>query len=296
MVKNLARALRLPFLTASILPFIFGSFIIRGNFNLAGFIFGLISVAFTHLSSNLINDYADSRSGVDYEDKRFYPFFGGSKLIQENVFPEKFYLNAAIFCAVLAFLSVILLAFVLKSTLVISLYLLVIILSWQYSAKPLQSSYHYLGEVFIFFLFGPVLVMGGYFIQANILPDLRSFILSLSSGFITAAILIANEVPDFIGDQRSNKNNLLRLTGLKNGYIIYAALIFLSLSSIVLGVSLRYVNVSALISLLLVIPAFKAAKILKDNNSDKMKLLKSSGITINMQAALSIILILSLIL
>ena len=296
MIKNFARALRLPFLAASILPFVFGSLIKRGNFNLVGFILGLLVVAFTHLSANLINDYADSRSGVDYGNKHFYPFFGGSKLIQENVFSEQSYLIAAILCAVIAFLNVILLVFVLKSALVVPIYLLIILLSWEYSAKPLQFSYHYLGEIFIFLLFGPALVIGGYFIQGGIFPDLKSFILSLPLGFFTSAVLFANEVPDFSDDRRANKNNWVRLAGLSKAYLIYAGLLSLGLLFIILGVFLRYIGVFSLVSLLLIIPVFKAARVLKYNNSDKMKLLESSGITINIQAALSIILILGLIL
>ncbi len=296
MIKNFARALRASFLAASILPFVFGSLIVRINFNLIGFILGLFAVVFTHLSANLINDYADSRSGVDNYDKHFYPFFGGSKLIQENIFSERFYFKAAIFCAVFAFFSVILLAFVLKSILVILFYLLIIILSWQYSAKPFQFSYHYLGEIFIFVLFGPALVMGGYFIQSGIFPDLRSFILSIPLGLFTAAILFANEIPDFRDDQQANKNNWVRLSGLNKAYLIYGGLLFFSFSSIILGSLLRYIGVFSLVSLLLVIPAFRAVRILRGSHSDKIRLLESSGITINMQVALSIILILSLIL
>ena len=75
----------LPFLSASVLPFVFGSLIIRDNFNLAGFLLGLVAVMSTHLSANLINDYADSKSGADWQDRSFYGLFGGSKLIQEKV-------------------------------------------------------------------------------------------------------------------------------------------------------------------------------------------------------------------
>lgn len=296
MIKNFVRALRASFLVASILPFVFGSLILRKHFDFIGFILGLFTVIFTHLSANLINDYADSRSGVDYKDKHFYPFFGGSKLIQENVFSHQFYLNAAISCAIIAFLNAILLAFALKSVLVILAYFLIIFLSWQYSAKPLQFSYRYLGEIFIFLLFGPALVMGGYFIQSGIFPDLKSFILSLPLGFFTVAILFANEIPDFNDDQQANKNNWVKLSGISKAYLIYLGLICFGLFFIILGVWLRYAGVFSLASLLLIIPILKAARILKDNYSDKMKLQGSSGITINMQAALSIILILGLML
>ena len=87
---NFIRAFRLPFITASTLPFVAGSLFERGNFNFTGFILGFIAVAATHLSANLINDYADSRSGADWGDRHYYGLFGGSKLIQEGGLTESF--------------------------------------------------------------------------------------------------------------------------------------------------------------------------------------------------------------
>ena len=61
----------------------------------------------------------------------FMVFFGGSKLIQEKVLSEKFYLYAALICAFVAFLSVIELAIVIKSVLPIVMYGVIIVLSWR---------------------------------------------------------------------------------------------------------------------------------------------------------------------
>ena len=127
--NKISRALRLPFAGASVLPFLFGSLIEKRNFDFSGFIFGLFVVLFTHLSANLINDYYDSKNGVDWKDRRFYGFFGGSKLIQEGVLPERFYLKGAILCAILALFCVISLAFILRNVFAVFVYLLVIILS-----------------------------------------------------------------------------------------------------------------------------------------------------------------------
>jgi len=168
--NNIIRALRLPFLTVSILPFIFGSLISRINFNFFIFFIGLACVMFTHLGANLINDYSDSKSGADWEDKRFYKFFGGSKLIQENVFTERFYLFASIFCFVISFCSTCILAIALKNLSIAWFYLIILFLGVSYSYKPLQFSYHRLGELVIFTLFGPAIVMGGYFLQTGIFP------------------------------------------------------------------------------------------------------------------------------
>lgn len=294
MIKNIILALRLPFVTASILPFAFGSLVSRRDFNPAGFTLGLLGVIFTHLSANLINDYFDSRSGADWLDKKPYVFFGGSKLIQQGSLSEKAYLAAALCSAGLAFICVALLALNLKGYFVILAYLLIIVLSWQYTARPLAFSYNYLGELFLFILFGPALVMGGYFIQTGIFPGLKSLILSLPFGFFTTAILFANEVPDFPGDKQSGKNNLVSLCGAEKAYLVYYALISLGLLSIFAALALGYLGIISILSLLIVFPALKAGRILKKDYSDKLKLISSSRITINIQMLTSVILILSL--
>ncbi|MFH0855603.1 MAG: prenyltransferase [Candidatus Omnitrophota bacterium] len=294
MLSNIVRALRLPFILASILPFVFGSLIARKEFNPAGFTLGLLSVIFTHLSANLINDYFDSRSGADWPDKDYYGFFGGSKLIQEGVFSERSYLVFAVCCAAIASVCVILLALSLRSSFVIVAYLLIMILSWQYTAKPLAFSYNYLGELFLFVLFGPALVMGGYFIQSGAFPEIKSLILSLPFGFFTAGILFVNEVPDFPGDKKSGKNNLVSIFGVKRAYLFYYLLAAAGFLSIFTALGLGYLGFTCVFSLLVVLPVIKTGRILKINYSDKLKLVLSSKTAINIQVLIGVILILSL--
>ena len=295
-IKNLVRALRLPFLSVSILPFVFGSLIERSNFNFLGFLFGFLAVVATHLSSNLINDYVDSRSGADWQDKNFYKFFGGSKLIQEGVFIEKFYFNLALLFLSIAIISIFLLSFFTKRIITILFYILIIALSWSYSEKPLQFSYHRLGELIIFILFGPVLVMGGYFIQTGIFPDLKSFMLSLPFGFFTTTILFVNEIPDFPEDQKVGKFNWVSIFGVKNAFLIYYFLIFFGFLVILIDIILKYLNIIASFSFLLIIPAIKAGGILKKYSFNKSQLVKSSRLTIMIHFFISIILILAILL
>ncbi|MDD5595553.1 MAG: prenyltransferase [Candidatus Omnitrophica bacterium] len=293
--QNFARALRLPFITASTLPFIFGSLINRSNFNLLNFFLGLCCVAATHLSANLINDYADSQSGADWQDRNFYKFFGGSKLIQEKVLSEKFYLKTAIFFAIIAVFCAILLSIFLKSLLVISLFTGILILSWLYSKKPLQFSYHRLGEIIIFLLFGPVTVMGGYFIQTGIFPDLKSFLLSLPFAFLTAAILFANEIPDFQEDKGVGKFTWVSIFGEKKSFLLYALIVFFAFFFIFLNLTLGYLKPIVFLSLIFVLPALKACSILKKHPHDKMRLIGSSKITIALQTIVGIVLILGVL-
>lgn len=293
MVANIVRALRLPFIAASILPFVFGSLIRRQHFNLAGFLLGLVAVAATHLSANLINDYADSKSGVDWQDRNFYQFFGGSKLIQENVFSERFYLQLAVFFAIISGLSVVLLAINLNNLSVLAWYLVIIFLGWQYSAKPLQFSYHRLGEAVIFLLFGPALVAGGYFIQTMTFPALDSFLLSLPFGFLTTAILFTNEIPDAGDDIKAGKLTWVSFSGIQRAFLLYYLLVLFAFLSILLNVALGYLNPFAFFALIFMVPAYKAANILKQYPGDKVRLIQSSKLTIASQAGVSVILIVS---
>jgi 1,4-dihydroxy-2-naphthoate octaprenyltransferase len=293
--KNLIRALRLPFASASVVPFVFGSLIDRSAFNLPGFLLGFTACLSAHLSANLINDYADSRSSVDWQDTRFFGFFGGSKLIQENIFSEDFYLLLAIASACLSAICVLFLAVLLKNPAVLGYFAAVIALAWAYSMKPLQLSYHRLGEFVIFLLFGPAAVMGGYFIQTGIFPDLKSFLLSLPFGFLTTAILFSNEVPDLAGDVRAGKRTWVSLAGGPRAYLVYGVLIFAGFSAIVAGVEWGYLRPVALSALVLVIPAVGAAKIIKEYHQDKVQMIGSSKATIAIQTVAGLMLILGLI-
>ncbi|MFA5090735.1 MAG: prenyltransferase [Candidatus Omnitrophota bacterium] len=292
----LIRALRLPFLSVSILPFIFGSFLCGDIFLLLPFFLGIISVISTHLAANLLNDYADSKSGADWQDNNFYSFFGGSKLIQEGVFSEGFYLKASLIFFLIAFLSTVSLAAALGEPSLLFYFSGIIFLGWAYSCLPFRLSYRRLGELVIFLLFGPALVMGGYFIQNKIFPDLKSFLLSLPFGFFTTAILFANEIPDYPDDRKTGKMNWVSVLGPKNSFLLYIILLALGYLSIILGVVFGYLGNFALLSLVLVFPGMKAAGILRDHAGGKIRFRESSKLTILLHTMAGIILILSLFL
>jgi 1,4-dihydroxy-2-naphthoate octaprenyltransferase len=290
-VNNLLRALRLPFISASVLPFIFGSLIEKSHFNILTFMLGLISVVATHLGANLINDYADAKSGNDWQDCKFYGFFGGSKLIQEKVFSEAFYLKSAVFCFSLALSSIIALYIVLKSSIIIIYYFMILILGIAYSLKPLKLSYRRLGEPLIFLLFGPALVMGGYFLQSGIFPNIKSFILSLPFGFLTTAILVANEIPDSLGDKKSGKFNWVNSIGPDKSYILYSIVILCAFFAIAFSILKGMLGIFSSLAFLAILPASGAIGILKNNYADKIKLMQSSRLTIAVHILVSILLI-----
>lgn len=294
-VQVLVRALRLPFITASVVPFVFGSLIDRRSFNLTGFLLGLTIVSCSHLSANLINDYADSKSGADWKDLRFWGVFGGSKLIQEKVLSAGFYLKAALFFGLVSLIAAVALAALLSNTAILLNFGLVVLLSWSYSCPPLKFSYRRMGEVIIFLLFGPVLAVGGHFIQTGIAIDLKSLFLSVPFGLLVLAILLANEVPDYPQDRAAGKMNWISIIGPEKAYRLYASVVSLAYLCIAVAVSAGFLNILALLSFLFIYPAAKATVILRKYPTDKEKLLVSSKLTIGLQLCLGLCLIIGVI-
>ena len=92
------------------------------------------------------------------------------------------------------------------------------------------------------------------------------------------------------------KNNWVTLLGQKNAYLGYYLLMVLAFFSIVLNICFGFLGVLPLLSFAAIFPALKAAKVLKNNFQDKIKLAGSSKSTIQVHAIVSIVLIITAIL
>jgi 1,4-dihydroxy-2-naphthoate octaprenyltransferase len=290
----LVRALRLPFILASVLPYLAGAWFRHEDFAFIPFLLGLIAVAATHLSANVINDYADSRSGVDWQDRKYYDgFFGGSKLIQAGVLSESFYLRAAVICAIAAGASILALALVLRSFLVLILFILILGLSWAYSEPPLRLSYRGFGETAIFLLFGPVPVLAGHFIQTGRVLALPALLLAIPFGLLTTAILTANEVPDYPQDAAAGKHTLIHWIRPQRAYLLYYYLTLGALLAIAINIAVGTLSKGAFLSWGLLLPIFVGAEILRQSYSDKTRLVMVAKLTIAVQAIAGLIIILT---
>ncbi|MFW6108072.1 MAG: prenyltransferase [bacterium] len=294
--RYLLRALRLPFLSASLFPYAFGSFLAGRGFRPVLFLLGGVAVAGTHLSANVLNDYADAKSGVDDQDDRYFGFFGGSKLIQAGVLSAAFYAAAALVLAAVAVAAVGALAVLNNDAGIVSWYALVLLLGWAYSAEPLRLSYRCLGEVVVFLLFGPATVMGGYAIQTGIFPEFRVFLLSLPFGCLTAAILLANEVPDAADDRAAGKLTLVGAVGANRGYVLYAGASACAFATIVVCFAFGHLGGLSMLSLVGLAPAAAAASILRRRAGDKPGLVPASVLVLGVHSFVSVVLILDVLL
>ncbi len=281
-ISILPRALRLEFVSCSILPFIFGTLLATGPLNANIMLLGMLIVATTHLSANLINDYSDSRSGADWHDTAFYKFFGGSKLIQEGILSEKLYLITALISASVSLFLSIICAIFLSLPFLIPLHIAILIISWMYTMKPLSLAYNYFGEVTIFLLFGIVPVFIGFFLQnpAAPLPVWHLLLAATPIGLMITAILIVNEIPDYLTDLKSNKMTIIHLLTPSKAYFAIIALYSVSAVAILLSIGFGLMGNIALLTIPFLTLLIVRAPVLSNNPKDKAQFINYSKLAI----------------
>ena len=255
------RVTRLPFLIATVVPTLLGAAVAayHGIFDPLLFILTLIGVAAIHLGLNMANDYYDTKLGADNVNTTPTPFSGGSRALQYGLITPS--AAVAMFSSFYALGLGIGLYLAITRGLVpiLSLMLLGFILSFFYTAPPLKLAYRGVGEIAVGVGFGPVIVLGSYYVQTqgfHIAPLLAS----LPVGILIALILYANEIPDKRADALAGKRTLVVRLDDQTVMKLYKALIALVYAIIVLTFAAGYAPFTTLLALLTIPTARKAVK------------------------------------
>lgn len=203
------RATRLPFLTATFVPVLLGVAVAAndGRFHLGFALLTLLGAACIHLGLNVANDVFDTMSGADAQNTTPTQFSGGSRVIHYGLLSLRSMalISAAFYVAGIG----------------IGLYLAVergfwplfwigvvgVAISLVYTAPPFRLVHRGIGEVAVAIGFGPIVLLGSYFVQAQRLT-LEAAYVSIPVAILIAAILYLNEIPDRAGDARAGKGTL----------------------------------------------------------------------------------------
>mgnify|MGYP006275952633 CR=1 FL=1 len=291
------RALRLPFLTVSVLPYLCGAAWARAGFRLGPFLLGLVAVAAAHVSANLANDLGDALSGADDHDPRHYGFFGGAKLIQEGLVTARFTARLAVGFGALALLSGAAAVAWTDSPELAVLLVVGVVLGAEYTLPPLRLGYHRLGELAVFVLFGPVCVAAGAGLQGVSLAAPRLWLLSLPFGFLAASVLAANEVPDASTDAAAGKRTLVAALGPSRGYLVYLFLSLAALGTAVWGVASGILATVALGGAVGALPfVWRATRVLRAHYDEKPRLVRASLLAAGIHTAVGVVLVLAALL
>ena len=284
-------ATRLPFLTASVVPVSLGLAAVAydRHFSLALALLTLTGAIAVHLGLNVANDIFDTLSGADEANVTPTKFSGGSRMLQYGfVSLRQMIALAAVFYTVAIIIGLVLVA--ISGLGLLWLGLAGVLISYFYTAPPLRLVHRGLGEVCVALGFGPIMVLGTYFVQTGHYA-LRPLILSIPVAILVTMILYANEVPDRIGDARAGKRTLIvRMppAAVIRGYVASVAIAYLV---IVLGVAFRVLPWPTLAALLTIPIAYRVVQGLRAHYDSPYQLMSYLGKNVNLHLYTGLLLI-----
>ena len=301
MIKYLAIT-RMPFSSASLLPiFVVASYFLTTFevISVSNLAFCSLGVLFAHLSTNMFNDYFDNIDGTDTGNfEYFQQVSGGSRAIELGLISIKktkylaiILLITSLFFGILTFLN----AHNGNISSIIIITILSLFLGYYYTAPPIRLvSRKGLGELSIFIVFGPLLILGagfaiynGDFLTSTHFNNL--LIISMPIGLLTTNILLINEFPDCEGDLKTGKNHIVATLGKKKSRYVYLFNLFI-IASITLYMAIEF-NSLLFTALLFVVVYGSKVCIHLFKNYDNRSLVSANWGTIKLHAGYCILVI-----
>jgi 1,4-dihydroxy-2-naphthoate polyprenyltransferase len=224
-IKNLKiwfRAIRPFSFTGSIIPVTLGAIlsIKESRFQVWYFIFTLIAIILLHSSVNLLSDHDDFENKVDTKGS-----YGSSGVIFDNLLSSKQLCRAGYILLTLGTIVGIFLSYE-RGLFILVLGLVGAFGGYSYTGKPLSLKYRGLGAPTVFLLFGPLMVIGSYYVQMQRISA-EAFFISIPIGLLTTAILHANDIRDILHDKESGIKTLSIIVGKRCSKIIYCCLLII---------------------------------------------------------------------
>ncbi len=241
--KAILLLLRLPFLTVTLGAVFLGTaFAWREaqSFSLMRFLLVLFGSCFFHIACNVANDYFDFKSGNDAMNiNALVPFSGGSRMILDGFVRPKEALTVSISFAVLGSAIGLYLNAVSEGNIILIIGVAALFFIYQYNGFPLRLVNKGLGEIAIFCAWGPLIVLGSYYIQAQTFSSFWPLIVSIPSGILTTLVLLINEFADKEADQASGRKTWVILFGMKASLLIYLILALSCYAVVLIGIRLN---------------------------------------------------------
>lgn len=193
-LRTVIRSLRLFALPASVLPVLVAT---AASAKVSAWRWDVLAASMLgagllNVAGNLINDYFDFRKGVDrrVDGDENRP---GRVLVRGEMMPRQvlaeFYICLGVIAALVAYLSLA------CGPEIVYLAMAAVVAVYIYTGPPFAMKYRALGELNIFMVFGPLLMLGAAWAQTGQWLG-NVALLSVPVGLITTAILVGNNARD----------------------------------------------------------------------------------------------------
>ncbi|HEX6263142.1 MAG TPA: prenyltransferase, partial [Actinomycetota bacterium] len=279
------RTTRAPFLSATIVPVLLGIAVaaLQGSWDLWLALLTVLAASFIHLALNVANDVFDTMSGADAANTTPTKFSGGSRVAHYGLVSLKglALLSAGLYAAGIG----------------IGLYLALVTDFWPlfwlgvagvaisvfYTAPPFRLVHRGLGEIAVGLGFGPIMVLGAYFVQAERFSWEAGFA-SIPVAILISLILYVNEIPDRRGDAAAGKRTLpVRWSkgAVIAAYVVAATLTYLAIAG---GALVGIIPRPTILALATIPLAVKVARGLWEHYDSPYTLMGVMGVNIQLHA------------
>lgn len=283
-IKTWFLALRPWSFTAAVVPVTLGSVLAwhhgYGDFSL--FVLTLIGGILLQAGTNLINTYGDYIAGVDTPESALTC----PQLVKNQLKPHQMkmagigaFLGAALFGSYLVYL---------RGWPILLLGSIGIIFGYTYTLGPKPYKYAGLGSIMVFFLMGPLMVSGAYYVQTGFF-DWLAFWVSLPIGFLVAGILHANDLRDVNFDYRAGIKTLALTLGWDKGFLLHYLLNIGAFLSLLILLGTNKLPFTAILPLLLIpqlVSIIKKTRASWQGNQECLIMLEANAAKLHMQFGL----------
>lgn len=217
MIKKWFLAVRPWSFTAAAVPVTLGSVIAayHGSFDWVLFILVLIGGVLMQAATNLANTYGDYIAGVDSAESTTVSC---RELVDNILKPKQMWLGSILIFLVVALIG---LYFVyLRGAVIFFLGIVGIVGGYTYTLGPSPYKYKGLGSILVFFLMGPLMSFGAYYVQTGIF-NWTAIWVAIPIAFLVSGILHSNDLRDMYHDKSAGINTLAVMLGKRGSFYLY---------------------------------------------------------------------------
>lgn len=251
--------------TASVIPVLLGAAMaIYMDLSARWVLFPLIILASVLLQAgtNLVSEYFDYKKGVDRPET-----YGSSRVLVEQLLNPIHVLLVGLACFAMT-AAIGLVFIVLCGWPIMVIGMIGMAGGFFYTATPAAYKYLGLGDLLVFCLMGPLMVIGCFFVLTGGF-DWEVLWLSLPIGFLVAAILSGNNLRDIYHDTQAKINTAATILGHRWARWEYVGLIIGAYASMLVMVAVGVLEWWSLLTLVTIPIAVKNIKTAMGSQAEK---------------------------
>lgn len=265
-------------LTAAFAPVFLGTMISltygSGPLHTALFLAMLVASLLIQMATNMFNEYYDYKRGLDTEESIGI----GGAIVRNGVKPKTVLLLAFLLYGI----SIIIGVYICMQTSwwLAAVGIVSMMVGYFYTGGPYPIAYTPFGELVSGVVMGMLLILIAFYIQTGTVT-MDAVILSIPSMLLVAAIMMANNIRDIVGDEKSGRKTLAILVKRPAAVTILMLFFLISYVWIIALVAIGFLTPWALLILLSARKPYKAVKIFRNNEQPLkvMPAMKETAVT-----------------